>query len=130
MQRKRDERQREVKQKAEEELKFLEASGKVKKKTSKKATKKPASQNGKLASGGDMEPVNQHATAMNERPGTASSVGKKVEDIFQSVSLLLDFFIFIVHYYHNNISLFIMRSFAMFAVQCYTGFYTSHTYME
>ncbi|KAJ8038079.1 hypothetical protein HOLleu_19055 [Holothuria leucospilota] len=100
LQRKREEKQKEIKEKAEEELKFLEASGKVKKKPSgKKTSKRLPSQNGSLASNRAMSPEKDASKEWSERvggdetrerPGTSSSLGKKVEDIFQSVSTWKD----------------------------------------
>ncbi|XP_073245130.1 centrosomal protein of 131 kDa-like isoform X1 [Porites lutea] len=85
LQKKRDEKRQETQRKAEEELTFLQASGKVSK---KKSMNKPRPKVKKISGAGatsstikNNEPVNSNETA--SRPGTASSVGRKVDELFQ-----------------------------------------------
>lgn len=88
LQKKREEKRNQNQRKAEEELAFLQASGKVSK---KKSTQRPKSKSKKTSSGSTSN--NSAKDAKNEdtgitsgsvsRPGTASSVGRKVDELFQ-----------------------------------------------
>ncbi|XP_072168019.1 centrosomal protein of 131 kDa-like [Diadema setosum] len=96
LQRSREEKKREIKEKAEEELRYLKASGKVGKKPSnrKGAVKKQSTGSGpspaqdttrKSASGTTHSPnQSRPGSSAQQRPGTASSVGRKVDEIFES----------------------------------------------
>lgn len=90
LQKKREEKRHENQRKAEEELVFLQASGKVsKKKSGGSITATKPKPKGKKSTGvgasssavKNNEAVNSNETA--SRPGTASSVGRKVDELFQ-----------------------------------------------
>ncbi|KAJ7372675.1 hypothetical protein OS493_017948 [Desmophyllum pertusum] len=89
LQKKREEKRHENQRKAEEELVFLQASGKVSKKKSMNSASKPKPKGKKSTGAGasssaikNNQPVNT-ANEMSSRPGTASSVGRKVDELFQ-----------------------------------------------
>lgn len=88
LQKKREEKRNDNQRKAEEELAFLQASGKVsKKKSTQKAKPKskknpgvgPSSSSAKAAKNDEGVKTSE----MVSRPGTASSVGRKVDELFQ-----------------------------------------------
>ncbi|XP_030840141.1 centrosomal protein of 131 kDa isoform X2 [Strongylocentrotus purpuratus] len=90
LQRSREDKKREIKEKAEEELRYLKASGKVGKKPAAKkgAVKKQSTGSGpsptkKLPDGTTPHPV-EPESRRQQRPGTASSTGRKVDEIFES----------------------------------------------
>ena len=86
-----------MKKKAEEEIQFLQATGKISKKPAnsstnvkKKVQSKTQAKNQVLADAWEAESDSTPAPS-SQRPGTASSVGRKVDDIFQvSVELSLE----------------------------------------
>ena len=94
----REEKKREIKEKAEEELRYLKASGKVGKKP---ATKKGSVKKQSVGSGpsrapdstrksvdgtAQKQPESRPGSSAQQRPGTASSMGRRVDEIF-SVSI-------------------------------------------
>ncbi|KAL9956558.1 hypothetical protein ACROYT_G038050 [Oculina patagonica] len=90
LQKKREEKRHENQRKAEEELVFLQASGKVgKKKSANSGSVTKPKPKGKKSTGvgasssavKNNEPANHNETV--SRPGTASSVGRKVDELFQ-----------------------------------------------
>ncbi|XP_022092605.1 centrosomal protein of 131 kDa-like [Acanthaster planci] len=98
LQKKREVRARDIREKAEEELRFLQTSGKVSKKptakprqrsssnASKKQSDKPPSPGVGNTGSTPNEPVGAVGGAVGPRPGTASSVGRKVDEIFDEPS--------------------------------------------
>ena len=86
-----------MKKKAEEEIQFLQATGKISKKPAnsstnvkKKVQSKTQAKNQVLADAWEAESDSTPAPP-SQRPGTASSVGRKVDDIFQvSVDLSME----------------------------------------
>ncbi|XP_041473084.1 centrosomal protein of 131 kDa-like isoform X2 [Lytechinus variegatus] len=90
LQRSREQKKQEIKEKAEEELRYLKASGKVGKKptTKKVATKKQSTGSGpsprKKPTDGTTARSTEPELSGQQRPATASSTGRKVDDIFES----------------------------------------------
>ena len=104
LQKKREEKQKEIKEKAEEEVRFLQASGKISKKPGNKGRPRSSSsasnknnqrgtpsagrRTGSLSESRPQSGMEQGEGALSRdganvpRPGTASSVGRKVDEIF------------------------------------------------
>ncbi|XP_072044275.1 centrosomal protein of 131 kDa-like [Amphiura filiformis] len=104
LQRKREEKQKEIKEKAEQEIKFLQASGKISKKPGNKGRPRSSSSASNKNNQKSMFETKRRSGSMSDsrpqsgmgpsegnhlqepRPGTASSVGRKVDEIFSGTS--------------------------------------------
>lgn len=100
LQRKREEKAKDIREKAEEEIRYLQASGKVSKKPAPKPRPRSSSNSSRKQRGDSVQTPPEQATSNKmpdemmgavggpvPRPPTASSVGRKVDEIFD-VSLV------------------------------------------
>ncbi|XP_033630551.1 centrosomal protein of 131 kDa-like [Asterias rubens] len=99
LQKKREEKAKDIREKAEEEIRYLQASGKVSKKPAPKPRPRSSSNSSKKQRGESVKPPPEQATSSRTpdemmgavggtvpRPATASSVGRKVDEIFDDPS--------------------------------------------